>query len=200
MVSGSSPNPQYIKGHFSFSCALVRRSFSTPVKLHLLLGLHIDLRAAAALVALSGDNLVVVGTQSHACSGVSPLHSPHISHIYLFEHTFAGPGVEVVLHVHAASNPLLGANRPVLLESPSTLNRRLVIAGRLGDLISAAISLEGALLVGIASGIVRAVRFDDVVFNEGVASPAVDCQVAVALGAEVAAVVDGAKKGVSDQL
>jgi len=53
--------------------------------------LHIDVRAARRLVTLSGDNLVVVLAQVHAVTS---------------------PGVEVVLHVDAASDALLRADRP----------------------------------------------------------------------------------------
>jgi len=54
-------------------------------------GLHVDLRASRRLVALCGDDLVVMLAQVHAV---------------------LSPGIEVSLHVYAATDALLGADRP----------------------------------------------------------------------------------------
>lgn len=106
----------------------------------------------------------------------------------------ACPGIKVSLHVDAAAHTLLGADRPVLLKGPLAIDGRLVVAGGDKDIICAAVGLERALALGAAAGVVGAVRFNDVVFNKRVASPAVDSEVAVTLGVEGATVVDGAEE------
>lgn len=133
------------------------------------MSLHIDIRAAAALVALGGKDLVVMLAQIHAVPA---------------------PGVEVVLHVDGSARALLGADGPVLLEGPGAVDRGLVGPGGDVDVIGAAVGLELALVLGLAAGVVGAVGLDDVVLYEWVARPAVDAEVAVALGIERAAVVD----------
>ena len=65
------------------------------ISIELLFSLHVDLGAAAALVAFSSDDLVVVRSEPHA---------------------LAGPSVEVVLHIDAATDTLALTNRPVLVE------------------------------------------------------------------------------------
>jgi hypothetical protein len=108
--------------------------------------------------------------------------------------TIARPGVKVILHVHAATNALSSAYRPVLLERPCAIDRRLVGAGRNRDIVCAAISLEAALALRTTAGVVGAVGFDDIVLDKGIASPAVDGKIAVTLRVEGAAVVDGANQ------
>lgn len=72
-------------------------------------------------------------------------------------YTVTRPGAEVVLHVHAASDTLGSANRPVLLKGPRAIDGRLVGAGRHGDIVSAAVSLEATLALRSAAGVVCAV-------------------------------------------
>lgn len=133
--------------------------------------LDINVRVAAALVALGGDNLVVVLAEVHAISG---------------------PGVKVVLHVDGATDTLRGAYAPVLLESPGAVDGGLVVAGGNINVVGAPVGLDAALVLGAAAGVVGAVGFDHVVLDERVASPAVDGEVSVALGVEGTAIVDGA--------
>lgn len=153
-----------------------------------LLGLDVDLRATAALVSLGGDDLVVVLAEVQA---------------------LASPGVEVSLHVDAATDTLSLADGPVLVEglariSPAICALRevtylgaidggLVVTGGLGDGVGSAVGLEGTKVLSSAAGIVGAERLDNVVLYERVASPAVDSEVAVTLGVEGTAVVDGAE-------
>lgn len=137
-----------------------------------LLSLDINVRLAAALVTLSGDNLVVVLAKLHA--GVSP-------------------GVEVVLHVDAATDTLLSADRPVLVEGPGTVNGGLVVTGGLVEVVSATVGVDSALVGGSAAGVVGAVGLDNVVLDERVAGPAVDGEVTVTLEVDVATVVDDTK-------
>jgi hypothetical protein len=137
-----------------------------------LLSLDINVRLAAALVTLGSDNLVVVLAKLHA--GVSP-------------------GVEVVLHVDATTDTLLGADRPVLVEGPGTVNGGLVVTGGLVEVVSATVGVDSALVGGSAAGVVGAEGLDNVVLDERVAGPAVDGEVTVTLEVDVATVVDDTK-------
>lgn len=146
------------------------------------------------MVSLGGDDLVVMLTQVHA---------------------IARPSVEVVLHVHAATNALLGANRPVcllvhvtcsailhaflpvLLKGPCSVDGGLVGTGRGGNVVSTTVSLEATLALRSAAGVVGAVRLDHVVLHKRVAGPTVDSQVTVTLRVEGTAVVDGARIRIS---
>jgi hypothetical protein len=130
-------------------------------------------------VTLGGNDLVVVVAKGHA---------------------LAGPGVEVSLHVDRSAGALVLTNRPVLLKGPSSINRWLVGTGRLSDLVRRAVDGHGALVLGLGARVVRAFRsqylshmqlvqgdcspevLNDVVLDEGVASPTVDGQVGVAVG------------------
>lgn len=115
-------------------------------------------------------------------------------------HSVAGPGVEVVLHGDAATDAAAGADGPVLLEGASAVDGGLVVARRHVDVVGAAVGVDGAAVRGAAAGVVRAVRLNHVVLDEGVARPAVDCKVAVAAGVEGATVVDGSTACVSTAL
>jgi hypothetical protein len=108
--------------------------------------------------------------------------------------TISRPGVKMVLHVHAATNALSSAYRPVLLERPCAINRRLVSAGRNRHIVCAAVSLEAALALRTTAGVVGAVGLDDIVLNKGIASPAVDGKIAITLRVEGTAVIDGANQ------
>jgi hypothetical protein len=132
-------------------------------------------------------------------------------------HAVAGPSVEVVLHVHAASDTLGRAYRPggvisagshvlsqcarlpVLLKGPGTIDGGLVSTSGGGDVICATVGLEATLALRAAAGVVGAVGFDNVVLYERVASPAVDRKVTVTLGVERTAVVDGADVDISGE-
>ena len=107
-------------------------------------------------------------------------------------HTLRRPRIEVGLHIDTAAGPLGLANAPVLLKGAGAINRGLVSAGRDSNVISAAISVDGTLALGVGGRVVGTEVLDDVVFDERVASPAVHSEVAVALWREGAAVVDGA--------
>jgi hypothetical protein len=103
----------------------------------------------------------------------------------------------VVLHVNRAADTLGLANGPVLLESPGTIDGGLIGAGRDVDVVVATVGSDAALVRCARAGVVGPVAFDHVVFDERVAGPAVDGEVAVAGGREGAAVVDGAGVDVS---
>jgi hypothetical protein len=104
--------------------------------------------------------------------------------------TVLSPSIEVILHVHTAANALRRANRPVLLESPRAIDGGLVGAGGHHNIVGAAVSCHASLALRAAGWIVRAIRFNNVVLHEGIASPAVNGEVAVALGRKGTAVVN----------
>lgn len=132
--------------------------------------LDCDRRRSAALVSLRSKNHVVVGTQGQ---------------------TSFSPGVEVVLDGDAAADTVVLADGPVLVEGRGALNRRRVHTSGLVNLVGAAVALDAADLGGAAGGVVVAVTLDNVVLDERVLGPAVEGEVAVAAGVEVAAVGDG---------
>jgi hypothetical protein len=84
--------------------------------------------------------------------------------------------------VDHATNALLLPDRPVLLERACTIDTWLIVAGSLQDVVSAAISSDGSLLLSSRSRVVRPVGLDNVVFNQWVAGPAVQRDVAVNIG------------------
>ena len=93
-----------------------------------------------------------------------------------------GPGIEVVLDGDGTTDALASPDRPVLLESSSAVNGRLVGAGGLEDVVCATVSGNGTLLLSSRRGVVRAVGLDDVVLDERVASPSVKRDVGVYVG------------------
>jgi hypothetical protein len=110
-----------------------------------LLSLDVDVGATAALVTFSSDNLVVV------LSKVKPE---------------LGPGVEMVLHVDRTTDTLALADRPVLLESAGTVDRRLVGAGRDVDVVGATVGGEASLERGTTAGVVGSEGFNHVVLDQ----------------------------------
>jgi len=132
---------------------------------------NLDARRSRREVSLSRNNLVVVLPEIHA---------------------LASPRIKVRLHIHASTGALVLAHRPVLLKGLGTINRRLVSTRALRNLVAGAIRGHGALVLGLARRVVCAEVLDNVVLDEGVARPAVDGEVAVAIGVVGAAVGNGA--------
>jgi hypothetical protein len=134
-----------------------------------------DGRGTAALVSLGGDDLVVeLGAQVH---------------------TLALPGIEVAGGIDSATNGsswclLRVANRPKLLECLGTINRGLVDTSSLEDVVGGTVAGYSSLARSGRGRVVRAVGFDDIVLDEGAASPTVDSKVAVSVGLVCATVVD----------
>lgn len=141
-----------------------------------LLSLHINIRASRRLIPLGRNDLIVMLSQ------VQPISRPR---------------AEVVLHVDRASDTLALTNAPVLLKGAGAIDGGLVGTGRDIDVVSRAIGLVGALVLSSLAGVVGAVGFDHVVFDERVAGPAVNGEVAITRGVEGAAVVDGAGGDIS---
>lgn len=92
-----------------------------------------------------------------------------------------------------SADALLSANRPVLLEGLGALDRRRVGARANVDVVGCAVARNLALLLAAAGGVVRAERLNDVVLDQRVLGPAVQREVAVALGAIGARVLDGSR-------
>lgn len=106
------------------------------------------------------------------------------------------PSVEVSTSVDRAAGALVAADRPVLLESAGTLNGGSVGTGAGVDVVDGAIDVDLSLLGGARRGVVGSKVLDDVVLNQGVAGPAVDGEVAVAVGIVGARVLNSSGAGV----
>lgn len=100
----------------------------------------------------------------------------------------------MILHRDGTADALLSADRPVLLERASSINGRLVGAGRDVDIVLSTVAGEAALVLGPAAGVVGSIRLNDVVLNKRVAGPAVDGKIAIAARVEGATIVDGPEK------
>lgn len=147
-----------------------------------------DTRRSGALVALGRKNLVVLRAQRH---------------------TLRRPRIEVVSDGDGARSALGVADGPVLRKGCSSLDGWSV--GALGGVegVAAAVTLDAADFGASRAGVCRdiseyraeytslailtvgAVRLDDVVLHQGIRHPAVDGEVAVAVGVEVGRVGDG---------
>lgn len=73
-------------------------------------------------------------------------------------------------------------NRGIYSITHRSLDRRLVDALRLVDVVGAAVRLDGAAPGGARGRVVRAVRLDDVVLDQRAFCPPVDREVAVDVG------------------
>ena len=96
-------------------------------------------------------------------------------------HAERSPGIEVVGRGDGTSLAVVTADRPVLGESRSTLDRRLVDTLGSQDVVSAAIGDDSAFLGGARGRIVRPEALHDVVLDQWALGPAVDAQVGVAV-------------------
>lgn len=119
-----------------------------------------DVSGTRGLVALSGNNLVVVGTE---------LQSK------------LGPGIEVVGSSDSTRRTLVLADAPVLVKGSGTRDGGLVGADALVDVVNRAIRGDSAHVLETTAGVVGAVGLENVVLDEGVLAPAVDGEVGVTL-------------------
>ncbi|KAF3165224.1 hypothetical protein TWF225_003570 [Orbilia oligospora] len=106
-------------------------------------------------------------------------------------HAGISPSIKMSLHIDAATDSLASPDRPILLKGLGSVDGGLVVTGGLVEVVSTAVGVNGSLVGTTAAGVVSTVGFHDVVFYERVTGPAIDGQVAVSGGGEVAAVVDG---------
>jgi hypothetical protein len=125
---------------------------------------------SAAEVTLSGEDLVVVGTELHA--------------VLL-------PSLEVGTNIDATGGSVILADGPVLLKGLSTVDGGSVGTGLGEDVVGAAIDLDSSLLLGSSGRIVVTELLDDVVLDQRVSGPSVDGEVAVAVGLVLSLVRDG---------
>lgn len=83
-----------------------------------------------------------------------------------------------------------GANRPVLVESRSSLDGGFICTRIFVDVIGASVTCDGTFEYGASAGVVCAIRFSNVKFNERIGRPSVYGEVGVAVRFICAAVVD----------
>lgn len=102
------------------------------------------------------------------------------------------PRLEVVTNIDTPTNPLRSPHAPKLIKRLGPLNAGLVVPRALGNGVGTAVSVEGAQPGRPRAGVVGAEALNDVVLDQRVARPAVDGEVAVALGVELSRVVDHA--------
>lgn len=88
------------------------------------------------------------------------------------------------------TNALVGADRPVLVEGRSALNRGFVGTDIQIDIVCSSVTSDRALIGATAGGIVGTVGFDDIVFDKRASGPPVDGEVSVAIRVEGSGVVD----------
>jgi len=89
-----------------------------------------------------------------------------------------------------AAGALGPAHRPELLEVGRAQDRGRVGARVEVDVVDRSVARDGALGLRAGRGVVRAKGLDDVELDERVSGPAVDAQVAVAVGIVAAGIVD----------
>jgi hypothetical protein len=120
-------------------------------------------------------------TDSHASRSTAPIPFSSKNHVVVRSEllTGLGPSIKVVLRSNSTTDTLNGPHRPELLEGRRAVDRRLVDAGSLIDIISSAIRLNRALLRRSGRRVVRAIRLNDVVLDKGIARPAIERNVAV---------------------
>lgn len=135
-----------------------------------------DAGRSTAEVSLSGNNLVVVSAQVQSD---------------------LGPRVKVGASVDGSAGALILTDRPVLLKGAGTLDGWLVGTGAHEDIVNGSVGGDGTLPLGTLRGVVCAEIFDDIVLNKRVLCPAVDSEVAVAVGVVGTGVVDSPRRQVS---
>lgn len=105
-----------------------------------------------------------------------------------------GPSIEMGSGSDASTGTLVATNRPVLLECLGTIDGWGVGAGGLVEVVDAAVDGDFSLLLSTVGWVVCAEVLDDVVLDERVAGPAVDCEVAVTLWLVGTSVLDRSVK------
>ena len=138
--------------------AAVRTSTQAPTR-NPLQSPDLNLGRPTALVPLSGHDHVVPGAQVQVAL---PL-----------------PLVKVLARIDGAADALGAADGPVLVKGGGALDRGLVDAPGLVDVVDAAVVLDGAEPLGARRRVVRAVCLDDVVLDERVGRPAVEGEVCI---------------------
>lgn len=101
-------------------------------------------------------------------------------------HTSVRPSLHMVVEGDSAAGAMIPSDREELGKRLSAVYAWLVNALADVEVVRAAVALEGALGVQAGARVVVAEGFDDVVLDQGAARPAVQAEVAVALGVELA--------------
>lgn len=101
------------------------------------------------------------------------------------------PRLEVIRRIDAPRSPLRLANRPELRKRRRPFNRGRIVSSRSVDVVRTPIRAHRSTVRTPTAGVVRPVRFNDVILNQRVLGPAVYGEVAVAAGVEASAVVYG---------
>jgi hypothetical protein len=96
----------------------------------------------------------------------------------------------VVGSSNGSAGALVATDRPVLVESSSAGDGRLVDLGVGVDIVDGSITGNSSLVGHAVSGVVVAVVFQDIVLDEGAGGPAVNSEVSITGGAEGARKVD----------
>lgn len=105
-------------------------------------------------------------------------------------HSKRSPSVEVVSSGDSSAGALGAADGPVLVEGGSSGDGRLVHLLVGIDIVDGSIAGHGSLEGHAAAGVVLAIAFHDVVFDEGASGPAVDSEVSISGGVERPGEVD----------
>lgn len=100
----------------------------------------------------------------------------------------------MVADVDRPAGAVVAAHRPVLVKGGRSDDGRLVDALRAVNVVDAAVRRHFAQLGGARGRVVGAKVLDNVVLDERVLGPAVDGEVAVAVGVVAAGVVDGSDR------
>lgn len=110
-------------------------------------------------------------------------------------HANALPSIEVALDINSSADSssgveLGGSDGPELFEGLRAIDGRLVVSPGGEDVVVGAIAVDGTLAGSSGGWVVVTPRLDDVVLNESVTRPAVDGEVAVAVGLVCTSVCD----------
>lgn len=105
-------------------------------------------------------------------------------------HSERSPSLEVVGSGDCSAGALGPADGPVLVEGGSSRDGRLVHLLVGVDIVDGSITIHGSLEGHATAGVVFAIAFHDVVFDEGASGPAVDSEVSISGGFERSGEVD----------
>lgn len=131
---------------------------------------NINVGATRAEVALHSNNLVIQSAQS----------KPEIA-----------PSPEVIPNIDRARRTVISTNGPVLVKGGGSDDGWLVDSLRAVNVVDAAVRGHLAQLGGAGGWVVGSKVLNDVVLDERIFGPAVDGEVAVAVGVVAAREVDG---------
>lgn len=128
-----------------------------------------DLGRSTALIPLGCHDLIVKSSQLH---------------------TQLAPRIEMISSCDRASDSLSTSDTKVLLKGSSSNNRRSIGTCVFVDVVDSSVRSHSPFGGQARRGIVRAVRFDNVVLDQRRFGPAVDREVAVTAGRERSGVFD----------